>query len=359
MKKVLKKIGKILLIIVGIVILFLTAYLGWLTISDYKPLDVEKISIENNKNNENLDVDKEYTISTYNIGFGAYNQEFDFFMDGGTKSKAKDKNTVLENINGSIKTIKDINPDFSFVQEIDINSSRSRKTDQKELISNGLGNKYSNSFAYNYKVPYIIYPFNDMHGKVCAGQATYSKYGFESANRITLPTNQKWPDRLFGLDRCMIINRIKIKNDKELVLINLHMSAYDKNGEYRQKQLKVLSNILEKEYKKGNYVLAGGDWNHIIPTTDINKFAKKESKPDWYSYIPKTFNPKGFRFEVDKNIATNRTAGIPYDKDINYTAIIDGFILSNNIEVISKQGYDTQFKYSDHNPTMIKFKLKN
>ncbi|WP_300276671.1 endonuclease/exonuclease/phosphatase family protein [Peptacetobacter sp.] len=359
MKKVLKKIGKYLSIIVGVIALFLIIYLGWLTISDYKPLTVENISMANNKIKKELDIDKEYSISTYNIGFGAYNQEFDFFMDGGTKSKAKDRKTVLENIEGSINTIKSINPDFSFIQEIDINSSRSRKTDQRKLISNGLGNNYTNSFAYNYKVPYIIYPFNDMHGKVCAGQATYSKYGFESAERITLPTNQKWPDRLFGLDRCMIINRLKTKNNKELVLINLHMSAYDKNGEYRQKQLKVLSDLLEKEYQKGNYVLAGGDWNHIIPITDINKFAKKEAKPDWYSYIPKSFNPKGFRIEVDKNISTNRTAGIPYDKDINYTGIIDGFIVSDNIYVTSKKGYNTEFKYSDHNPTMIKFKFKN
>lgn len=358
MKKSIKKILKYIFIVIIIIVLFLAIYLGWLTISDYKPKDSEKLAISNNKVDE-LNINEEYSLSTYNIGFGAYNQEFDFFMDGGTKSKAKDRETVIENINGAVDTINDINPDFTFIQEIDINSSRSRKTDQRKMISDRLNGDYSNSFAFNYKVPYIIYPFNDMHGKVCAGQATYSKHGFKSSERVTLPTSQKWPERLFGLDRCMIINRIKTKNNKELVLINLHMSAYDKNGIYRQKQLEMLSNILEEEYKKGNYVIAGGDWNHVIPTTDIEKFAKKEEKPDWYSYIPKVFNPKGYRFEVDENIATNRTAGIPYDKDINYTAIIDGFIVSDNIDIVSKKGYDNQFKYSDHNPTVIEFKLKN
>ena len=72
----------------------------------------------------------------------------------------------------------------------------------------------------------------------------------------------------------MIVNRVKTTNNKELVLINLHMSAYDKGGEFRQKQLNMLEEVLQDEYKKGNYVIAGGDWNHVIPTTDINKLRK-------------------------------------------------------------------------------------
>ncbi len=202
----------------------------------------------------------------------------------------------------------------------------------------------------------------------------------------------------------MIVNRVKTTNNKELVLINLHMSAYDKGGEFRQKQLNMLEEVLQDEYKKGNYVIAGGDWNHVIPTTDINKFAKTEERPDWYDYIPENFSPKGYRFEVDENVPTNRTAGIPYDKDVNkfakteerpdwydyipenfspkgyrfevdenvptnrtagipydkdvnFTAIIDGFIVSDNINVVAKNGSDLQFKYSDHNPTTIEFKL--
>lgn len=357
MKNTLKKIAKVVSIVLGVVVLLLGAYLGWLTFYDYQPLYKENLIIAHRANEEKVDLSKAYSITTYNIGFGAYNQEFDFFMDGGTKSKAKDRETVLENINGSVEELNKINPDFAFVQEIDINSSRSRKTDQRKLVAHRLDGEYTNCFAFNYKVPYIIYPFNDMHGKISAGQGTYSKYKFETAERISLPTDQSWLARLFGLDRCIIVNRIQTANDKELVLINLHMSAYDKNGEFRQKQLDMLEEILEDEFKKGNYVIAGGDWNHVIPTTDIAKFAKAEEKPEWYTYIPDTFNPKGYRFEVDENVPTNRTAGIPYDKDVNYTAIIDGFIVSDNIKVVAKEGTDLQFKYSDHNPTTIKFEL--
>lgn len=357
MKKFFKKTFKVIASIFCVLVLFIGAYLSWLTISDYQPLYKENLVIAHKAAEEKVDVDKKYSITTYNIGFGAYNQEFDFFMDGGTESKAKDKKTVLENIKGSVDELNKINPDFAFVQEIDINSSRSRKIDQRILVAHGLNGKYTNCFAFNYKVPYIMYPFNDMHGKVSAGQGTYSKCQFETAERISIPTDQSWLARLFGLDRCMIVNRIKTTNQKELVLINLHMSAYDKKGEFRQKQLNMLEEILEDEYKKGNYVIAGGDWNHVIPTTDIAKFAKTEPRPDWYTYIPKNFKPNGYRFEVDENVATNRTAGIPYDKKVNYTAIIDGFIVSDNIDVTSKKGSDLEFKYSDHNPTTIEFQL--
>ena len=359
MKKVLKKITKVMAAVFTTVALLLCAYLIWLTVSDYQPLYKENLVIAHDGDEEKVAPDKEYSITTYNIGFGAYSQDFDFFMDGGTESKAKDKETVLKNIKGSVNELNKIDPDFAFVQEIDIDSSRSRKTDQRVLVAHGLDDEYTNCFAFNYKVPYIIYPFNDMHGKVSAGQGTYSKYKFETAERISLPTDQSWLARLFGLDRCMIVNRVKTSNNKELVLINLHMSAYDKGGEFRQKQLNMLEEVLQDEYKKGNYVIAGGDWNHVIPTTDINKFAKTEERPDWYDYIPENFSPKGYRFEVDENIATNRTAGIPYDKDVNFTAIIDGFIVSDNIDVVAKKGSNLQFKYSDHNPTTIEFKIKN
>ena len=64
----------------------------------------------------------------------------------------------------------------------------------------------------------------------------------------------------------------------------------------------------------------------------------------------KTSVQRDIGFEVDENVPTNRTAGIPYDKDVNFTAIIDGFIVSDNINVVAKKGNDLQFKYSDHNP---------
>lgn len=57
----------------------------------------------------------EYTIMTYNLGFGAYDREFSFFMDVGDSKagerrvgksgKARSKEADLQNINGALDTI--------------------------------------------------------------------------------------------------------------------------------------------------------------------------------------------------------------------------------------------------------------
>ena len=40
-----------------------------------------------------------------------------------------------------------------------------------------------------------------------------------------------------------------------------HMSAYDKGGVIRKKQAEMLKGVLQEEYDKGYYVIAGGDFN--------------------------------------------------------------------------------------------------
>ena len=42
------------------------------------------------------------------------------------------------------------------------------------------------------------------------------------------------------------------------------MSAYDKGGTIRAKQLEMLNAVLKEERDKGNYIVAGGDFNHCL-----------------------------------------------------------------------------------------------
>ena len=53
-------------------------------------------------------------------------------------------------------------------------------------------------------------------------------------------------------------------SDKQLVLVDLHLEAYD-SGEGKIAQTRQLMGFLEDEYLKGNYVIAGGDFNQIFP----------------------------------------------------------------------------------------------
>ena len=83
--------------------------------------------------------------------------------------------------------------------------------------------------------------------------------------------------------------------------------------------------------------------------------------PDWVksSVLHNSELSEGFRIAADKDNATCRGADIPYEKGVNYTNTIDGFIVSDNVEVVSVNTVNTEYAYSDHNPVILKFKLTN
>lgn len=56
-------------------------------------------------------------------------------------------------------------------------------------------------------------------------------------------------------------------------------------------------------------------------------------------------------------MATCRSSDMPYQKGVNYTVILDGFIVSDNVEAVA-ENMDTDFTYSDHNPVKMTFTLK-
>lgn len=77
-------------------------------------------------------------------------------------------------------------------------------------------------------MPYPVPPY----GHIEAGILTLTNVQPTEATRIQLPCPFSWPVRTLNLKRCLDVERIPVENsDKELVLINLHLEAYDKNDE--------------------------------------------------------------------------------------------------------------------------------
>ena len=48
---------------------------------------------------------------------------------------------------------------------------------------------------------------------------------------------------------------------------------------------------------------------------------------------------------------------MPYTPGVNYTVVIDGFLVSDNVQASAKN-IDAGFAYSDHNPVQLTFSLK-
>ncbi len=305
-------------------------------------------------------INTEYTALTYNIGFGAYTPDFSFFMDGGKSSWAKSKASVVSAVVGAAEFIKNQKPDFSLIQEVDIDGTRSYHVDEFDLFSKQLADYYK-VFAQNYDSAFLMYPPAQPHGKNKSGIALFSLYKIESSIRKSFPIS-KTLSKLLDLDRCYSISRLPVENGKELIIINLHMSAYGHSDEVRQGQISKLFNDMAQEYEKGNYVLCGGDFNHDLK-------AAEDAEGDFESYtypFPRSNVPKGFYFgmdrlgEVEKSKLrnTSRDSGKPFIEGESKTVTLDGFIFSENIEMISYENLNTGFIFSDHEPVKTVFKLK-
>ena len=253
-------------IVLGILILALLAYIVYLYASYYRIEDNQELVVEAPVDDTTtgaaavLATDTEYSAVTYNIGFGAYLPDYSFFMDGGTSSWAESPETVQYAINGAGELVKSLDPDFALIQEIDLDATRSYHTDEYEMLRNILP-EYTTVFAQNYDSAFLFYPFTQPHGSSRAGLGLFSKYPVSSALRRSFPISTSF-SKFFDLDRCYSVSRIPVDNGKELVIFNLHMSAYGNSDEIRKGQTEMLCNDMAKEYEAGNYVLCGGDFNH-------------------------------------------------------------------------------------------------
>lgn len=351
--------NKIFKVIIGLIMTLVVLVIGYIMlmiITNYRPKSEIDISIENNQSKK-LNIDDDISMTTFNIGYCGTDKDIDFFMDGGTQSRSISKERTVENLNGIIKEMKTLDSDIYMLQEVDKKATRSYKVNQYEELKSKFRD-YGFMFSINYKVLWVPIPLSNPHGNVLAGLSTMSKYNIKSTTRYDLPGKESYFRQLGDLDRCMSVHRIPVKNNKELVMINAHLSAYDKGGNIRREQLGFVKSFLESEYKKGNYVIIGGDWNQQIPGTDFNDFKTTQQKPDWLQDIPKEFNPEGFSWAYDKKTPTCRSMDIKYQKNENLLAIIDGFLVSDNIIVNSVNGKNLEFKNTDHNPVTINFKLK-
>lgn len=382
-KKILKGILFSLLGVLCVCVLVAGSYVLYVVI-DYNRLD-DNITLEVNSNatKEEVETNSLLTVTTLNYGFGAYSDEYSFFMDSGyledgTKvhgkyGKAISYDDALANTKGCINIASSLESDFYLFQEIDLDSDRCYHINQNEYILEEF-TTFDSTFAINFHSAYLFYPFNDPHGKTTAGLSTLSSYKIESATRKRYTISDGF-DKYLDLDRCFSVNRIKTDNDKELVLINSHMSAYDEGGVIRNKQLNELNLFMLEEVNKGNYVVCGGDFNHdllsnnpLYPQFNKENFPFKEMikqpKPDWINYMfsedGETILDDEFSVYGGANEPSCRGCEIPWTRGYNFVTPVDGFITSSNVEVIdvvtTKVG-ENGFEFSDHQPVTLSFKL--
>ena len=345
-----KKIFKIIFIVIAIFPVAFLLLLIYATITNYEPDEKETIS---KKEKKEILTQKEFTVIIWNTGYSGLGDNMDFFYDGGTQTRCS-KERTNENLKKNIeylKKSKDV--DFFLLQEVDIDSKRSYYINQKENIDAEM-NGYNSSFAKNYDVAFVPLPLTSPMGKAYSGLLNLSKTSPFEVVRYSFPGNYSWPKSVFMLDRCFMVNRYKLENKKDLLIINTHNSAFD-DGSLRKQQMEYLKKFLLSEYEKGNYIVVGGDWNQHPPACKTN-FANAITEEK--SIISEDYLPKEWTWCYDPNIPTGRYLTEPYSEKTTKVCILDFFLISPNIDMISVKTTDLKFENSDHQPVKIKFILK-
>jgi endonuclease/exonuclease/phosphatase family metal-dependent hydrolase len=352
MKKILKAL--LWIAVCGVVLVGLG--LLYLTVTEYRPAASEDAALSGSaarapKTGDTL------TAMTFNIGYCGLPAEMDFFMDGGKRTRVDSKDIVERNLAGVTDALKSGAADIQLIQEADRNSKRSYGVNEVASLEQSLGSQAA--FASNFLCPFVPIPVIDPIGNVDSGILTVSGLQADSATRLSLPCPFSWPFSTCNLKRCLLVTRIPVEgSDKQLVVVNLHLEAYD-DGAGKAAQTKVLADFLTSEYQKGNYVLAGGDFNQWLPGVDTSKYPVKKIG----AYIPGTVEasmlPEGWTFASDDATPTCRQNDMPYDPSNPNTQyyVIDGFILSPNLKLDSVKTIQLNFQYSDHNPVKLEFTL--
>ncbi len=350
--KILKRVFKAILIVLILFIVGFICLVLYAVISDYKP-GATAIITKSDKPSV-LEDSMVITIMTWNIGYAGLDSEMDFFYDGGTKViTPEDK--CLENIEGISNFVKRNDTiDFIILQEVDRKSRRSYKIDEYEYIAEKLSG-FNKFFAKNYDVFFVPTPVTNPMGKVLSGIATYSKYTAISSERYSLPGDFGFPTQLFYLDRCFMVNRYKLASGRELVLINTHNEAFDE-GDIRKAQMDMLKEFILNEYGKGNYVIAGGDWNQCPP--DFKPAFTGNQINTSQMVMESDFLTPEWKWVFDPAAPSNRTVVAAYDTETTTTTVIDFFLVSPNIEPVSVKCHHLGFANSDHNPVIMKVSLQ-
>ena len=347
-----KKTFTIIFSIIGIFLLGFLILLSFLWIREYRPKKIENVKIEG-LGEKNPEIGKNYKIMTWNIGYGGLDKDTDFFMDGGDRVFPINKNHVEKSIKHIIKSSKKFNADIKFFQEVDVNSKRTYHINEVEKIRKNLGGNAT--FALNFKADFIPYPIPPM-GKVESGIMSQTNFKIKKSKRYQQEIPHKFPTRLVNLKRAFNPSYIDIKNsNKKLVIVNVHLDAYESGNKGRIAQTKEIINFVNKEYEKGNYVIVGGDFNQ-----ELTGLYKKLPEGIWNpSPFPKEMLTENIKLYFDKDGKTSVVNDKPYTGKDAYLSTIDGFLATDNIEVKNiKTQTQEDFQYSDHNPVLMEFVLR-
>jgi endonuclease/exonuclease/phosphatase family metal-dependent hydrolase len=312
-----------------------------------------------------LPADSTLSLVIWNVGYGGLGAESDFFYDdegmwySGSSMIRAPRELVEKNLRGAVDFLKNTPADFFLLQEVDVASDRSYGIRQFDAYAAALP-QHVGSMALNYHCPRVPIPLLEpwhAYGQVESGLGTFCRFRPVEVTRFQLPGEYPMPDRIFQLDRCAAVHRFAARGDKQLIIINIHNSAYDPGDRIKAQQMEFLRQMVLREYAAGHYVVLGGDWNQCPPNFRFDQFISAEGGYE-QGNVPLDFFPEDWTFAYDPTTPTNRKLRDPYEKGKTFETLIDYFVVSPNVQVQRVSGVAQGFAFSDHQPVRLEIRLR-
>lgn len=307
------------------------------------------------KHNENADlpiISGEFSILNWNLGYAGLGKDSDFYMDGGEMISPPSKAIVETNLAGIRKVLSENKSDFHIFQELSEPDMLTLGVNVLKGVRQELAD-YSMFYSSDFRTSFIPTKWALRHGL-----GVFNRVEIKSTNLIRLSNE---PTRLGGVIRRqyhIIATEFEHRDKTQWVLLNIHLSAFDEAGNIRLKQLNELIKIADSYYQSGKHVIVGGDWNIQLSDVEFPSTTKEEFL-FWRTQLPIKKILPGWEIIVDETVPTMRSNERPYSKGENFTSIIDGYMISPNVELVSVKTLDTNFEFTDHQPVFARFRVKS
>ncbi|MEO1525729.1 MAG: endonuclease/exonuclease/phosphatase family protein [Planctomycetota bacterium] len=286
-------------------------------------------------------------IVSWNIGYAGLGRDADFVMDGGKSVRPTSQSGVRHNIAAISSWLEQSQADILLLQETAGPCLATCNIDLRKRLEQTLGHYQS------VHVELMRTRGLPRRLRLDVGSSLFSRIHIHAAQAKHLGS-EFYLGGFLRRDSRLVISRHKLRDGSQLVIAAVHLSAFQE--EARQSQLSALKEFMENEVARGNHVIAGGDFNQRLVDTDLSHSTDPQFL-FWVSDFPSKELGPSLKTVADPTVPSVRTLHQPFVPGENYQCVVDGFIVSQSIEVVGIKNHDLQFEHTDHQPVEIDIRL--
>src|SRR6516164_4276461 len=230
---------------------------------NYHPRAIQEEECRNEAGAAKLRTGQSIKIVTYNTQFFA-GTRYHFFYDGG-RDTLVNRSDIQKTVAAISAFLKQENPDFILLQEVDCKARRTGYLDQIDLLMHSLPADLRNHAAtFYWKSRFVPHP--KVMGPAGTKLAIFSRYQLNRATRYQLPNmpgNAVVKD--FDFKRAILEVEIPLMNGGTFCLLNTHLEAFPKGTDVMARQVDHVLMRLDSLDQKGMPWIIGGDFNLLPP----------------------------------------------------------------------------------------------